>query len=354
MDTAQLAIIGSGPAGYTAAIYASRARLEPVLFTGVESGGQLMYTTDVENYPGFPEGIMGPKFMMDLRAQADKFGTNIQDQHVTAVDFSQRPFKLWTGLPEGVSPEIFKKDSREEIQAVIEQVKQLEPSYQANAVIIATGATAVTLKVPGEEQLMGKGVSTCAVCDAAFFREKTVFVVGGGDSAMEDALALTKFASSVTIIHRRDEFSASKIMAERVLNNDKIKVLWNTTLQEVHGADSVEQITVSENGETKQYEAQGLFYAIGHRPVTDLFTGQLLMDDHNYLINARSLSKQGIEEARQRLTDKNLVNYPTMTSVEGVFAAGDVVDIRFRQAVTAAGMGCEAALDAERWLVEQS
>jgi thioredoxin reductase (NADPH) len=354
MDTQQLAIIGSGPAGYTAALYAARARLEPVVFTGIEGGGQLMYTTNVENYPGFPEGVLGPKLMMQFRAQADRFGADIKDQHVTAVDFSQRPFKLWTSLPEGASPEVFKNGSAEEIQKIITQAKKLEPDHLANSIIIATGATAITLKVPGEEKLMGKGISTCAVCDAAFYKDKNVFVIGGGDSAMEDSLALTKFADSVTIIHRRDEFSASKIMAERVLDNDKISVLWNTTLEKIDGEEEVEAITVNENGQTKQYQAQGLFYAIGHRPVTDLFQGQLKMDQHNYLINARSLSKTGVETANSRLNEHGLVAFPTMTSVEGVFAAGDVVDIRYRQAVTAAGMGCEASLDAERWLENQA
>lgn len=352
MDTHQLAIIGSGPAGYTAAIYAARAKLAPIVFTGIESGGQLMYTTTVENFPGFAEGVLGPKFMLELRKQAERFGANIQDQHITAVDFSQRPFKLWTKLPEGVTPEVFKTGDSTKIKPIIDQVKQLEPDYLAQSIVISTGATAITLKVPGEKELMGKGVSTCAVCDAAFFKDKEVFVVGGGDSAMEDSLALTKFASSVTIIHRRDQFKASKIMADRVLNHDKIKVLWNTTLESISGTDSVEQITVQENGQQKQYPAQGLFYAIGHRPVTDLFTDQLTMDK-GYLVTSQSASQAGVAMANSQLNEAGMITYPTMTSVPGVFASGDVVDFKYRQAVTAAGMGTAAALDAERWLETQ-
>lgn len=330
MKTAQLVIIGSGPAGYTAALYAARARLEPKVFTGIESGGQLMYTTQVENYPGFPEGILGPKLMADLRAQAAKFGAVIEDAHVTAVDLSARPFKLWAQSPWTSAPDLL-----------------------AQSLIICTGATAITLKVPGEKTLIGRGVSTCAVCDAAFYREKTVFVVGGGDSAMEDSLALTKFASRVTIIHRRDSFRASKIMIERVLKNDKIKVLWNSTLQAIKGKAKVEGITINENGQIKDYPADGLFYAIGHRPVTDLFQGQLELDQNNYIVTAQSPTKLGAKTAAKRVGERDLITFPTMTSVEGVFAAGDVVDVRYRQAVIAAGMGSAAAMDTERWLEDQ-
>jgi thioredoxin reductase (NADPH) len=352
MNTVRLAVIGSGPAGYTAALYAARARLAPTIFTGVESGGQLMYTNEVENYPGFPEGILGPKLMADLRAQAARFGADVQDQHVTAIDLSARPFKLWTHLPKTAAPDVFKSGTPAERQAVIEQVKQDPPDLLAEAVIISTGATAITLKVPGEEQLIGRGVSTCAVCDAPFYKEKTVFVIGGGDSAMEDSLALTKFASSVTIIHRRGEFRASKIMAERVLKNPKIKVLWNTTLTEIVGDEMVEGVKVIENGQAKDYPAQGVFYAIGHRPVTDIFQAQLALDQ-NYIVTTQSITKAGVALAGTRLNSNGLLTYPTMTSVEGVFAAGDVVDVRYRQAVTAAGQGCAAALDAERWLENQ-
>jgi thioredoxin reductase (NADPH) len=308
-----------------------------------------MYTTEVENFPGFPEGILGPKLMADLRAQAERFGAKIQDQHVTAVDLSARPFKLWTKLPQGTSPEIFKNGSPEEIQAVVGQVRQLEPNLLAQSIIISTGATAIVLKVPGEEKLFGRGVSTCAVCDAPFYKDKTVFVVGGGDSAMEDSLALTKFASSVTIIHRRTEFRASKIMVERVLSSDKIKVLWNSTLEEIIGQETVEKIIINENGTRREYLAQGLFYAIGHRPVTDIFVGQLALDK-GYIVTPRSIIKPGLDLAASLINEQGLITYPSRTSVDGVFAAGDVVDIRYRQAVTAAGQGCEAALDAERWL----
>ncbi|MFH2118461.1 MAG: FAD-dependent oxidoreductase [Candidatus Paceibacterota bacterium] len=349
MKKQQLAIIGSGPAGFTAAIYAARDKLNPVIFTGIESGGQLMYTSEVENFPGFPEGILGPKLMADLRAQAERFGADIQDSHITAVDLSTRPFKLWTKLPAGTSPEVFKNGSPEEIQKIIEQAKQLEPDFLAESLIISTGATAITLKVPGEEKLLGRGVSTCAVCDAPFYKDKQVFVVGGGDSAMEDSLALTKFASQVTIIHRRSEFSASKIMAERVLANKKITVLWNTTLEEIIGESAVEKIAVNENGERKEYPAQGLFYAIGHRPVTDLFQGQLELEK-GYIVTAKTITKSGLDLAVSLINEKGMIAYPSRTSVDGVFAAGDVVDIRYRQAITAAGQGCEAALDAERWL----
>lgn len=330
MSTEQLVIIGSGPAGYTAALYAARARLAPRVFTGIESGGQLMYTTQVENYPGFPEGILGPKLMADLRTQAGKFGAVIEDAHVMAVDFSARPFKLWVQSPTDQPPDVL-----------------------AEAVIICAGATAITLKVPGEAELMGRGVSTCAVCDAAFYKEKTVFVVGGGDSAMEDSLALTKFATSVTIIHRRDQFRASKIMIERVLKNDKIKVLWNSTLQAIKGKDKVEGITINENGQVKEHSSDGLFYAIGHRPATDLFKNQLELDPNNYLVTAQSPTKLGAQVAVKRIGERDLITFPTMTSVEGVFAAGDVVDVRYRQAVIAAGMGSAAAMDAERWLEDQ-
>lgn len=353
MKTEKLVVLGSGPAGYTAAVYAGRARLAPVVFTGAEPGGQLMYTTEVENFPGFPEGIMGPKLMMDLRAQATRFDADIRDQFVTAIDMSERPFKLWTHLPEGAAPDVFKNGSPEEIKKVVEAVQKDQPDLVAEAVIISTGAASITLKVPGEKELIGRGVSTCAVCDAAFFREKEVFVVGGGDSAMEDALALTKFATKVTIIHRRDAFRASKIMAERVLNHEKISVLWNTTLKEIRGKNFVEEIVVDENGTEKSYPAQGLFYAIGHRPVTDLFHGQLELDKARYIVTRQSPSAPGTQMATEAINEKGLVGFPTMTSVEGVFAAGDVVDVRYKQAVTAAGMGCAAALDAERWLEAQ-
>lgn len=353
MNTVKLAIVGSGPAGYTTAIYAARARLEPVIFTGVESGGQLMYTTDVENFPGFPEGILGPKLMMDLRAQATRFGADIRDQHVTAVDLTKRPFSLWTHLPDGVSPEIFKTGSAEKKAAVIAQVRQDKPDLLAESVILTTGATAITLGIPGERELMGRGVSTCAVCDAPFYRQKHVFVVGGGDSAMEDALALTKFAESVTIVHRRESFRASKIMAERVLTHPKITVLWNSTIEAVIGTETVEKVVLNQAGKQTEHPAQGLFFAIGHRPVTEVFQDQLELTAGGYIVTGQSPTAAGAAMATARVAKRDLVAFPTMTSVEGVFAAGDVVDLRYRQAVTAAGMGCAAALDAERWLEHQ-
>lgn len=354
MEHSKLAIIGSGPSGYSAGIYASRAMLEPNLFAGVKSGGQLMWTSEVENYAGFPEGRTGPELMMDMRKQAEKFGTNIIDKFVTAVDFSERPFKMWTALPDGESFDIFERGTKDDIAAMIERVKsELEPTHSGDAVIISTGAVSIMLKIPGEAEFMGRGVSTCAVCDAAFYKEKNTYVVGGGDAAMEDALALTKFADKVTVIHRRNEFRASKIMADRVLNNPKVEVLWNSTLEEVVGDKKVEKIKVNQNGEVTELDADGVFIAIGHRPVTDIFRGQVDLDDHGYVLSRQSATQRGLEMAQAALTEKGLVEYPSMTSVEGVFAAGDVVDVRYKQAITAAGQGCAAALDAEWWLEKQ-
>jgi thioredoxin reductase (NADPH) len=295
-------IIGSGPAGLTAAVYAARADLAPVMIEGFERGGQLMLTTDVENYPGFPDGIMGPELMEQFRKQAERFGTRIVTSDVARVDFSERPFRAWVDGSE----------------------------YQAEAVIISTGASARWLGVPGEAALRGFGVSACATCDGFFFRDRRIAVAGGGDSAMEEALFLTKFASRVTIIHRRDEFRASKIMAHRALEHPKIDVIWNTVIDEVVGDGSVTSLRLRDvlTSETSDLAVDGLFVAIGHTPNTDIFKGQLELDDAGYI----------------------LTNGNTMTSVEGVFAAGDVVDKVYRQAITAAGMGCSAAIDAERWL----
>lgn len=353
MKTEKLVIIGSGPSGYTAAIYAARAELKPIVFTGVESGGQLMYTNELENFPGFPEGVIGPKFMMGLRSQAERFGAEIKDVHVTAVDFSQKPFKLWTHLPTGANIETYKSGSPEEVAAIIEKVKKDKPDMLAESVIVSTGATAIRLGVPGEKKFFGQGVSACAVCDAAFYKDKNVFVIGGGDSAMEDTMALTKFASKVTIVHRRELFRASKIMVERVLKNKKVTVLWNSELKEVQGKNGVEKVIITTNGEDKEYSAEGVFLAIGHRPVTNIFQGQLAFTKAGYILTRRSLTGEGLEKANQALDDKEYIQSPTMTSVEGIFAAGDVVDVRYKQAVTAAGMGCEAASDAERWLENQ-
>jgi thioredoxin reductase (NADPH) len=299
----QLVIIGSGPAGLTAAIYAARAGLEPVMIEGMERGGQLMITTDVENFPGFPDGIMGPELMEQIRKQAERFGTRIITSNVTEVDFSQRPFKIWVG----------------------------QDLYEAESVVISTGASARWLKVPGESRLTGYGVSACATCDGFFFRDKELIVVGGGDSAMEEALFLTKFASKVTVVHRRESFRASTIMSDRVLNHPKIEVLWNTSVEEVYGEKVVEGVNLrsTTTDETSNFPTDGVFVAIGHIPNTKIFGDQLNLDDGGYI-----LTEPG----------------ETLTSVEGVFAAGDVTDKVYRQAITAAGVGCQAALDAERWL----
>lgn len=307
MTHEKLIIIGSGPAGLTAALYSARADLDPMVFEGMAAGGQLMITTDVENYPGFPDGILGPELMDQFRKQAERFGARMRQVDVTAVDFSQRPFRVSVGADD----------------------------YTADAVIVATGAEAKWLGIPGEQKLTGKGVSACATCDGFFFRDQELVVVGGGDTAMEESLFLTKFASKVTIVHRRDEFRASKIMAARALDHEKIEVIWNTIVTEVHGENGVESVTLQDvvTGETRELKTDGVFVAIGHKPTTDLFAGQLDLDENGYMI-------AGLEGG-------------TRTSVEGVFAAGDVADHTYRQAVTAAGTGCMAAIDAERWLAHQ-
>lgn len=305
MEKVEVVIIGSGPAGYTAALYNARAQLKPVVFAGQKSGGQLMLTTDVENFPGFAKGKPGPELMTEMREQAAKFGADIRDQYVTKVDFSAHPFKLQI-------------DNKAEITA--------------ETVIIATGAEARMLGVPGEKELLGRGVSTCAVCDAPFFKDKQVYVAGGGDAAMEDALALVKFAKEVTLVHRRDQFRASKIMQERVLKNKKVRVMLNAEVTEVMGKPTVQKIKIKQDGQEKEFPAQGFFLAIGHKPLSQLFDQQIKLDEQGYIVT---------QEGKRSTS---------MTSVEGVFAAGDVVDFRYRQAITAAGMGCAAALDAERWL----
>lgn len=352
MQKKQVVIIGSGPAGYTAGIYAGRAKLNTTLFAGIKSGGQLMWTSEIENFPGFAQGIVGPKLMMEMRQQAARFDVDIQDRFVTAVDFSQRPFKLWTRFPKGFSYESIEYGDESAINDVVSDIKKEAHDIEADAVIIAAGATANLLGVPGEKEFLGKGLSTCAVCDSAFYKDKTTFVVGGGDSAMEDTLALTRFASSVTVIHRRDTFRASKIMQDRVLNHPKVKVLWNTTLDQVLGDKKVTGIKITTDGKQQELPADGVFMAIGHKPVTSFYQGQIDLDEHGYIVNRLSLSSHGVALAQKTMEDTK-VSYPTMTSVPGVFAAGDVVDIRYRQAITAAGQGCAAALDAERWLERQ-
>jgi thioredoxin reductase (NADPH) len=317
----KVVILGSGPAGLTAAIYASRAQLDPLVIDGPQPGGQLTITTDVENYPGFSKGIMGPALMEEFRAQAERFGTEIINVWIDRVDLSERPFTLYGKASEDA----------EEITTVI----------KAETLIISTGASAKWLGVPGEapvpEGLGGNGVSACATCDGFFFRDKPIMVVGGGDTAMEEALFLTKFASSVTLAHRRDEFRASKIMQERVLAHEKINVLWNTEIREIHGTkeDGVTGVTLY-NGvsdETTEFPTQGVFVAIGHKPNTDLFKGVLEMDEVGYLKTEGRTMK---------------------TTIPGVFACGDAQDSYYRQAVTAAGTGCMAAIDAERFLAEHS
>lgn len=299
---AKVVIIGSGPAGLTAAVYAARANLAPIVFAGHMYGGQLMLTTEVENYPGFAEGIMGPELMEAFRAQAERFGSAIHNLDVTAVDFTRRPFGVRTD----------------------------EDEYTADTVIVATGASARWLNVPGEARLRGRGVSTCATCDGAFFREKHIVVVGGGDSAMEEAIFLTRFGSQVTIVHRRESFRASKIMADRALNHPKIEVVWNSAVTEVLGEDATTALRVKNlvTGAESELAADALFIAIGHDPNTGIFAGQLDLDAAGYIVSA-----DGVR-----------------TNVEGVFVAGDVYDVRYKQAITAAGSGCKAAIDAEKYL----
>ena len=297
-------IIGSGPAGLTAALYAARANLEPLVFEGNQPGGQLTITTDVENYPGFPSGIMGPELMENFREQAKRFGAECYFKHVTKVDLNNRPFKVWVGKDE----------------------------YSSDAIIIATGASAKMLGLDKENELMGFGVSACATCDGFFYKDKKVLVVGGGDTAMEEATYLTKFASEVVVIHRRDTFRASKVMVDRVMKNSKVRVIWDVVMKDIEGTkESGVKSVILENQKTKKRfneDCDGVFLAIGHKPNTDLFKDQLETNENGYL----------------------LTNSGTKTNIDGVFACGDVQDHVYRQAITAAGSGCMSAIDVERYL----
>ena len=306
-DRRKLVIVGSGPAGLTAATYAARANLAPVVIEGIAAGGQLMLTTEVENYPGFPEGIMGPELMVKMREQAARFGAEFVTADADRVDFTSAPFGVWVDGDE----------------------------HRADAIIITTGASARMLGLPAEQRLLGHGVSTCATCDGFFFRDKALAIAGGGDSAIEEAIFLTKFATKVTLIHRRHELRASKIMQERAFANDKIEFLWNTVITDVNGDHQVESLEVRDvvTDKTSKLAVDGLFVAIGHDPNTALFADQLALDENGYIV-----------------TDAD----STRTSINGIFAAGDVQDHVYRQAITAAGSGCMAAIEAERWLEEQA
>jgi thioredoxin reductase (NADPH) len=302
-EVRELIIIGGGPAGYTAALYAARANLEPLVIEGFRWGGQLMITSDVENYPGYPDGVMGPEMMAEFRRQAERFGSEFVTDDVTRVDFSEQPFRVWVE----------------------------DTEYQAQAVIVATGASARWLGIPGEQVYMGRGVSACATCDGAFFRDKELIVVGGGDTAMEEATFLTRFATKVTVVHRRDEFRASPIMIDRARQSDKVEFITNAVIEDIVGDGKVESVVLrdTQTGRTWDYKVDGVFVAIGHDPNTKLFVDQLEHDTAGYLITTPGT---------------------TETNVPGIFAAGDVQDHTYRQAVTAAGSGCMAALDAERFL----
>jgi thioredoxin reductase (NADPH) len=342
MSHSAVIIIGSGSAGLTAALYAARANLGPVVFEGKEPGGQLTWTTDVDNFPGFPEGVKGPDLMDLMRNQAQRFGAETRWETVVQVDLSKRPFAVKsTDDPSGSDESGTIRD------------------YTADALIVATGASARWLdEVPTERPFRGAGVSTCATCDGAFYKNRPIAVVGGGDSAMEEATFLTKFASKVTIIHRRDSLRASKIMQDRAFSNPKIEFAWNSVVDGVYGDLEPEKVLKgiklrsTTNGAVRELPIDGLFLAIGHVPNTQVFHGQLAMTPAGFLLNRTALAWNGIE-APAGLIDQ-MPNYGTATNVAGVFAAGDVVDTHYRQAITAAGAGCAAAMDCERWLETQA
>ena len=303
----QVIIVGSGPAGYTAALYTARANLQPLMIGGYQAGGQLMLTSDVENYPGYPKGVQGPEMMQDFREQVERFGAEVLDVDATEVDFSKRPFTVVTA----------------------------DETYTAESIIVATGAAAKWLDVPGEELLRGRGVSACATCDGFFFRDRRIVVVGGGDTALEEALFLTRYAQTVSVIHRRDTLRASKLLQQRARNNPKIDFIWNSVVEAIEGEDKVTGVRLRNlvSGERRTLTTVGIFVAIGHQPNTEIFRGQLDLDALGYVCMPDPAT--------------------TYTNIPGVFAAGDVRDHRYRQAVTAAGDGCKAAIDAERWLEEQ-
>ena len=304
-EVRNVVIIGSGPAGYTAGLYSARAMLDPLMFAGYMSGGQLMLTSDVENFPGYPEGIGGPEMMIELRSQAERFGLEVQDRNVESVDLSKRPYKVTVEGEE----------------------------FLTHSIIISTGAESIWLNAPGEAEQKGRGISTCATCDGAFFKNEEVLVIGGGDSACEEATFLTRFASKVTLIHRRDVFKASTIMYERAANNDKIEIKTFSQVKEWMADENGLTGAILEDprdGSTEEISATGAFIAIGHKPITAFLGEQIETDENGYIVH----------------------KHHTMTSVDGVFAAGDVVDTRYKQAITAAGMGCQAAMDAEKWLEE--
>ena len=304
-DVRNVVIIGSGPAGYTAGLYSARAMLDPLMFAGYMSGGQLMLTSDIENFPGYPEGIGGPEMMLQLRSQAERFGLEVQDRNVESVDLSKRPYKVTVEGEE----------------------------FLTHSIIISTGAESIWLNAPGEAEQKGRGISTCATCDGAFFKNEEVLVIGGGDSACEEATFLTRFASKVTLIHRRDVFKASTIMYERAVNNDKIEIKTFSQVKEWKADENGLTGAILEDprdGSLEEISATGAFIAIGHKPITAFLGEQIETDENGYIVHKQH----------------------TMTSVDGVFAAGDVVDTRYKQAITAAGMGCQAAMDAEKWLEE--